>query len=286
LDPLWLAYQCARRRVDLLFSPGFNAAAGRTRQLLVVHDLIHLLYPAESSGVKQLYYEQLVRPAIRRTGAVATVSEFSRKAIVEWSGLDPDRVLVAPGALSAAFLDPKPGADTRGPEDEPAPYVLYVGNGKPHKNVPLLLDALGRLPDLRLVCVGLRPSDVVGTKLPASRITLLRGVADGDLARLYSRAQCLAFPSQYEGFGLPALEALSQGTPVAYLSDAVGETVGDGCGVRSGDNGPDAFARCIEGAIALRGDPRFAAAARRQARRYDWDTSADRIGRELKRLST
>ncbi len=278
LDPWWLGLQLARHRPDLYFTPGFNVAASRTPQFVVLHDLIHLHVREESTPLKRTYYERLVRPAVLRTGRVATVSEFSKRTIVEWCGIDPHRVTVAPGALSDAFLSADSFGDASVLPDV-GPYVLYVGNGKPHKNVRLLFDAMTSLTDLALVCVGLRDEDLPDHEESLrTRLTLLRSISDHALAALYRRAECLAFPSLYEGFGLPALEALSQGVPVAYVSEAVRETVGSECGVRSDpDASPREFARCIERTIGLRPDPGFTEAAAARVAAYSWETSAQRI---------
>ena len=287
-DPWWLGYVLRRRQADLYFSPGFNAAASRIPQLVVLHDLIHLQFPAESTAVKRAYYERIVKPAVLRTGAVVTVSEFSKATIVEWCGIDPLSVTVASGALSRAFRCAGPAIDRPRDGDDRKPYVLYVGNGKPHKNLNLLLGAMKVLPELRLVSVGATPP--CGRDHPSpppAEVEVLSGLSDEALADLYRGAACLAFPSLYEGFGLPALEALSQGTPVAYVCEAVRETVGPECGVQ-GDlaGGVDDFADCIRRAIALRTSPAFAVRAAERASSYSWEESAARITTTLERLSS
>jgi glycosyltransferase involved in cell wall biosynthesis len=287
LDPFWLSYALKRKRATLYFSPGYNVAASRVPQLVVLHDLIHLQVPGESTAMKRAYYERLVRPAVLRTGAVVTVSEFSKSIIVEWCGIDPGKVTVAPGALSSAFLTPESSTGRSPASHDRRPYVLYVGNGKPHKNIGLLFDAMSALPELRLVCVGLTVHDVQRqTTTPGTAVTLLSGVTDEALAVLYRGAACLALPSLHEGFGLPALEALSQATPVAYLCDAVRETVGPGCGVQ-GDLAGDAgdFAKCIRRAIELGTHPAFASRATDRLSAYSWEESAARITTAIERVA-
>jgi glycosyltransferase involved in cell wall biosynthesis len=286
-DPFWLGYALRRKGATLYFSPGYNVAASRIPQLVVLHDLIHLHIPAESSALKRAYYERLVRPAVLRTGAVITVSAYSKSAIVEWCGIDPEAVTVAPGALSTAFLSRGRPTESLAESTGTRPYVLYVGNGKPHKNVGLLLQAMSALPGFRLICVGLAPHDVRShAPAPHTALELLSGLSDEGLAELYRGAACLAFPSLHEGFGLPALEALSQGTPVAYLCDAVRETVGLDCGVQ-GDMTGDAsdFAECVRSAIELRSDPTFAHRAAQRVSSYSWDESAGRIATTIGRVA-
>ena len=280
LDPPWLGDQLRRRRASAFFSPGFNVGMSRLPQVPVVHDLIHIRYPQESSNAKRAYYELLLKPVIRRTGLVITVSQFSKSDIVEWAKLDPDQVVVAPGALSRDFeLARTPSA--RSQSQETAPFVLFVGNARPHKNLELVLESMKYLGDLKLVCVGVH-SEQIGNKGVETRA----GLSDVQLAQLYADAACLAFPSRYEGFGLPALEALSQGTPVAYLSDAVGETVGADLGIQARPSATAReFAACVREAITLGEESRFRAQAIARSHLVSWDRSAEVIASSLARIA-
>jgi glycosyltransferase involved in cell wall biosynthesis len=169
------------------------------------------------------------------------------------------------------------------------PYVLFIGNAKPHKNLRLLAAAMDALPDLELVCVGVTDEDVRAagaSSATAARTTALTGIDDRQLAGLYRDAQCLAFPSTYEGFGLPAREAMSLGTPVAHACEAVAETVGPDCGagVAAGAT-PAQFAAAVRAAAALKGTPEFTANAEAQLARHTWDRSAALITAALDRVS-
>jgi glycosyltransferase involved in cell wall biosynthesis len=276
LDPLWLSYQLRRLRASAFFSPGYNCAyRSNCRQILVLHDLIHLDIPEESSTAKSVYYERVVKPAILHAGSVITVSEFSRTRLAEWSGLARDCIAVAPGGLSETFQTLSSGAalHTR-------PYVLFVGNAKVHKRAAYVLDAASSFGAVDLVMVGNPNSDLAQVNSARERVRVIESVTDAELAILYRDARCLLMPSSYEGFGLPALEAMSQGTHVVYACDAVAEIVGD-LGTRvSLDLPAQDFA---DVALAAGADDDAASLARRRSRAalFDWDETANRVSSVL-----
>jgi glycosyltransferase involved in cell wall biosynthesis len=228
-ETIWLTALLARRRPSVFYSPGFNAPPTcPVPFVLTVYDLIHLEVPEESSRAKRLYYRLHVRPAVRRARAVLTGSDYSRARIVEWSGVDADRVVVVRGAAGAEFT---PDGDRHEPG---YPYLLYVGNHKPHKNLSRLVRALAELRDgssLRLVLVGpveRELLEVAGSVAVADRLVFLGDVPDERLPALYRGANAFVFPSLHEGFGLPPLEAMACGTPVvSSLATSLAEVVGD-----------------------------------------------------------
>ncbi|ROS36268.1 glycosyl transferase family 1 [Curtobacterium sp. PhB78] len=208
---------------DLRYSPGFNVSLHQ-RQLLTVHDLIHLDDAAESTAKKTFYYESVLRPAIKRMRVVHTVSEHSRRRIQEW--LRDDRIDVVNVGNSV-------DTDVFG-RDVPRPTpgkLLYVGNLKPHKNAAVLWDALRHRPDYHLTVVTSDADRARAWSEQAGlteRVDVRSSVDDEQLASLYASSSGLVFPSLHEGFGLPALEARASGVPVAFASACavVAETVG------------------------------------------------------------
>lgn len=287
VDPIYLRSVLRLGAGDLFVTPGFNAALpGRFRQLLTVHDLIHLRVADESSCVKRAYYEGLVRPVIRSTRRVLTVSEFSRREIIDWSGLDPeDVVTVGNGSSIAAATEDELDARSRAQKRT----VLFVGNAKPHKNLDLLIAAVRHLPDdVRVVTVGVTPEHVARrcAELGAARgrFDVMPGISDGELRRLYLGAACVALPSTYEGFGLAALEGMATGTPTAYVCEAVDEVVGDqGFRCRSASDGEE-FATAVEQAMTL--DRAARARLVQESGKFSWAKAAERVERQINELST
>lgn len=255
---------------DVIYSPGFGTGRSRSPQLLTVHDLIHLEGDGPAAAAHRLYYERAVKPAIRRSGHVFTVSPTSADAIRQW--LRDDSVLIHD---TANGCDPAFTPD--GPRhDHPRPYLVYVGNAKSHKNPAAALGALRRLEDFDLIAV---TSDIDAFRSLAeregvgARLHTVSGVDDATLATYYRGAAALVFPSLVEGFGLPVLEALKCGTNVVFSATAA--TVADIC----------------QGTQFDVGDPHdhgeFAARIEEAARspfqkpadlsRYDWDLVAGRV---------
>jgi glycosyltransferase involved in cell wall biosynthesis len=281
-DPLFLSRRIAYVGPSAFFSPGYNAAVmSSTPQLLVLHDLIHLDILEESSHAKRLYYHYIVRPAILRADQVITVSNFSRRRIAEWSGLSEDRITVAPGGCSDEFLK-ELGPKTTSSLGE---YVLFVGNAKPHKNLSLLIEAMRYLGDLKLICVGVRDrSDLPDDDLASGRIISMNDLSDRDLAILYRNAECLALPSTYEGFGLPALESAALGTAVAYVAESVTEVLRGEGGVQAPNQcTPAEFAETVRQAIRQRPNSEHTFRLR-STLRGSWDRAAAHVAASLNEI--
>jgi glycosyltransferase involved in cell wall biosynthesis len=282
-ESVWLSIVLARRRPGVFYSPGFNAPPTcPVPFVFTVFDLIHLQIPEESGIGKRLYYQLHVKPAVKRARAVLTGSEYSKEQIVEWSGVGPDQVVVIQGAAGEEFTPD-------GEIHEPGyPYVLYVGNHKPHKNLGRLVQALARLGrghSLRLVLAGAVEPDLLGLARSlgvADRLVFLGRVPDERLPALYRGALAFVFPSLHEGFGLPPLEAMACGTPVvSSLATSLPEVVGDAAlpvdplEVDSIASGIDR----IVGDEQLRSDLRARGLSR--AARFSWDEAARRTWRAL-----
>lgn len=230
LEPLrmWLALSKKSRPI-VIFTPGYNVPLFVIRPYIVtIHDLNHIDRPENSSLMKRLYYRFILRRAVRNSACVVTVSEYSKGRILDWAGLSAGRVAVVGNGVAPQYtLDALPtnlGYD----------YLLCVSNRKGHKNEQRLLEAFaksGISPELRLVFTG-EPTAELEQQIHMlgleNRVVFVGKVKESDMPGLYRGALALLFPSLYEGFGLPVLEAMACGTPVLTSNvTALPEVAGD-----------------------------------------------------------
>jgi glycosyltransferase involved in cell wall biosynthesis len=241
-----IPWKLHRLGADLLHSPHYvRPLLCTTPTVVTVHDCIHLLFPEYlPSQMAWRYAHAMIGSAIRRSALIFTVSQASRRDILHfYPWADPDRVQVVPNALDDALLA-DPGVEEMERVKERyqirGRFVLYAGNIKPHKNLDRLIRAYAQVrarpgnEDLKLFIIG----DEV-TRYPALRrcveaagvrqdVRFFGFVPDRTLAALYRMAAVFAFPSLYEGFGLPPLEAMACGTPVVTSNiSSLPEVVGD-----------------------------------------------------------
>ncbi|WP_153389390.1 glycosyltransferase family 4 protein [Acinetobacter wanghuae] len=200
---------------DFFYSPGFNAPFFfLKRTAITLHDLNHIDLDANSSFLKRLYYNLVLKRACKKCAFIVTVSEFSKKRIVEWSGINPDKVKVVYNGVSDAFH-----ANVK-PYEPGFPYIFIVGNRKLHKNEDRAMRAFAQADidkDIKLVFSGDPSDQLLQTANELSiteRIIFLGRLTEEQLASTYKGAICLLFPSLYEGFGLPVIESMACGTPV------------------------------------------------------------------------
>jgi glycosyltransferase involved in cell wall biosynthesis len=253
----------------------------RVPQVTVVHDLIPLTFPRDYPR-QQLYFHRLVPAILRESHAVVAVSEATRRAVIAAYGLRPERVRAIPNGYDRTRFTPT-GLTT---DDGGVPYVLYVGNLLPHKNVRRLIEAVARVARqsaVRLVIAGSGiPARVAELRSLAHRVgahlELMPYVPHQELPALYRGARLLAMPSLAEGFGLPALEAMACGTAViAGSTSAMPEVVGDaGLLVDPEDTGAiaDAILRLLT-QDSLRKD--LIARGLARATQFSWERTARQV---------
>lgn len=219
-------------------------------ELVVVHDITFHLHPEWFSRRVRLLLSTLVPRAMRRAARVVTVSQRSKADIVDAFGIDPERIGVVTNIAAPAF-GPRPGAAGRVAErfglDR---YCLYVGDVHPRKNLASLTAALARLGEaLPLAIVG-RAGHQGEQIIRASGARWLGPLGDEDLADLYSASTVTCYPSLYEGFGLPVIEAMACGAPVvASNRGAIPEVAGDAAVLV--DPTPEGLADGIRAALEL-----------------------------------
>ncbi|HEX6568550.1 MAG TPA: glycosyltransferase family 1 protein, partial [Acidimicrobiales bacterium] len=279
-------------RHDVVWGPNFVCPPTGAAGLVTVADLTPVHYP-ELANSFTLTYPDLIRRALRRGAWVHTPSEFVRGEVIDHFGADPARVVaVHLGVRRAPPGDPAAGCALAGGDR----YLLAVGTVEPRKDLPTLVRAFDRLatadPELRLVIAG--PDGwgadalaaAAGASPHADRIVRLGWVDENARAALLAGASVYAFPSLYEGFGLPTVEAMSAGVPVvATRAGSLPEVCRDGADlVAVGD--ADALAAALHRAAAD-GAHRsgLIERGRRVAAAYDWDVTADRLAGLLARAA-
>jgi glycosyltransferase involved in cell wall biosynthesis len=258
-----------RRRyagLDLVHYPLTIALPPVAPSVVTVHDLQHLELPQLFSRAERLFRRRTHEGSARRANAVIVPSQFVRRSVVGHLGLAPEQVHAIPHGLDHARF--KPGPEPR--ED----FLLYPGRPWPHKNHDRLFEAFALVreerPELELVLTG---GGHEGRPVPAG-VTVKGLVSADELASLYRRAACLVFPSLYEGFGQPPLEAMACGCPVAASrATAVPEAVGDAAALFDPEE-PEDIAAVV--AALLESPERWAAAGLERAARFTWAETARR----------
>lgn len=277
----------ARAGVDVVHSLANTGPAwGRFRRVVTIHDLIHRFHPDTHGGLKAKGMALLVPLAARRSHRVLADSASTADDLVRELGVPRGKIDVAHlGVGTTARAAPEPEAALRARHDLGArPLVLTVAAKRPHKNLPRLLDALALIPAERrpvLLVPGYGTFHDAELEARIARLGLagdvrmLGWIPDAELEGLYAAAAVFAFPSLYEGFGLPVLEAMARGLPVV-CSDrgSLREVAGDAAR-RFDPERPEDIAAAIE---AVLGDPaeaeRLRAAGRAQAARFTWEATA------------
>ncbi|HHN94449.1 MAG TPA: glycosyltransferase family 1 protein [Anaerolineae bacterium] len=276
-------------RLALFYSPDFvlPPTLPRTRTLLTVHDLSFIHYPDAFVPSLRRYLERVVPRSVARADLVLADSAATRADLIAHFGTPSAKIEVLYSGVDRRFRpEPQPGERDRlkaryAIGDEP--YILTVGTLQPRKNYPLLIHAWAALADAPpLVIAGgkgwLYDEIFAAARRHGDRVRLIGFVDDADLPALYRHAALFAFPSLYEGFGLPVLEAMACGVPVVCADDSsLPEVAGEAARlVNPHDRAAwtAALARVLDD-HSLR--ERMIAAGLSQAARFTWDRAARQL---------
>ena len=243
-EQLTVPISVGRSRVDLFHAPHYVVSPlMRCPYVVTIHDCIHLRFPQYLPNRAALVYAKTVmRLAARRSRRVLTVSNASKDDIIRYLGVPAPKVEVIYNALDERLEKPPTPEDVDRVRERfqlTSPFILYTGNIKPHKNVDRLIEAFSLLrpqgfEHVKLLIIGDEISKYPNLRRMIHRFQLhkhvrfLGFVPDETLAVLYQLASVFVFPSLYEGFGLPPLEAMAAGTPVITSNvSSLPEVVGD-----------------------------------------------------------
>ncbi len=293
-EQITIPFRLLRERVDLFHEPHYVLPPlVPSRSVVTIHDCIHLMFPQYlPSRLAYGYARASLWMAARRAQRIITVSETSKADILRFCNVPADRVAVIYNAIDDRYATPPTEEEmhrTRERYQLHGPFALYVGNIKPHKNLERLIDAFHLLrlegfERLQLLIIGDQIS-----KYPALRrsvdhfklhkhVRFLGFVPDQTLAALYRLATVFVFPSLYEGFGLPPLEAMASGTPVVTSNiSSLPEVVGDAAELVD----PYDAHSIAAGMKRVLSDPALRATLRERgpirARTFSWEASVTRI---------
>jgi len=284
----------ARARVDLFHAPHYVVSPlTRCPFVVTIHDCIHLRFPQYLPNQMAGHYARtMMRMSAHRSKRILTVSQASKQDIVHYLGVPPEKVEVIYNALDERLATPPTEADMARVRERyqlAAPFILYTGNIKPHKNIDRLIEAYAIMRrkgvvDAKLLIIG---DDI--SKYPNLRRLIHRHqlhphvrffgfVSDDMLAILYRLATVFVFPSLYEGFGLPPLEAMAGGAPVITSNvSSLPEVVGDAAVLIDPLDASalaDAMARVI-GDSALRAE--LVRRGHERVKAFSWERSVTRI---------
>lgn len=225
------------------------------KTVVTIHDLIFLRHPEYYNWIDTKIYEWKFRQTLREADRIVAISECTKRDIIELGGVAPSKIELIYQSCASRFsreTDPQKQEEVRQRYGLPARYVLSVGSIEERKNTLLALKALHWLPgEVNLVLVGKQTPYLhklvayAKANNLASRLFPLHGVPDDDLPALYAGAEVFVYPSRYEGFGIPIIEAIRMGLPVVGCTGSCLEEAGGPDNLYVSPDDPEAMAKAI-----------------------------------------
>jgi glycosyltransferase involved in cell wall biosynthesis len=288
IDSIKLFFTLIFNRKFWFFSPGYNGPLfSFVPYVITLHDLNHIDRFENSSLLKKIYYKIILKRICWRASAVITVSDYSKGRIIKWLGCSEDKIFNVGNGVSCHFSQHGEGPDFN------FKYILCVSNRKGHKNEKGALHGFlnSNLPnDIKLVFTGIE-GGVIKTEIEKlnaqDRVYFTGKVSDAELSNLYRGALCLLFPSFYEGFGLPIVEAFACGTPVITSNlTSMPEIAGNAALLINPNDIADITAAIMQlyNSPALRAE--LAQRGLMRVKDFSWDAVAERVKAAIKSVET
>ena len=288
-----ISWKLFRLRLDLYHATHYVLPAVVTgRAVVTIHDIIHLLYPQFlPSPLAYFYAQRMIGRSLLRGDQIIADSQNTKADLVEFFQVEGEKISVVYPGVSKRFRIEVPVEDRQRileRYDIRRPYVLFVGNPKPHKNLDRVVAAFARALkqndfDADLVCVGDRGGRDLKTRQRAEqlgisdRVKLVGHVADEELPAFYQSAQLFLYPTLYEGFGLPVVEAMASGAAVVTSNSSALKEIAEGYADLVNPVDTEEIAQAITHSMT---DPEHRQALRALGRRRAEDFSWERISRE------
>jgi len=289
-EQLFMPALIYRHKVDLMHFPHFNLPLlYYGRFVVTIHDLVISHFPTQRATtlapwlytIKQLAYKLVIRQAAQRAEKIITISQYSKKDIIDYFKISSDKIIITyEGAGGETAASARPEILSR--YQIKPPYLLYVGNAYPHKNLEVLLKVAQKLKsekqlNWQMVFVG--KEDYFYTRLKQrawlldvqDKICFTGFIPDRHLTDIYAGALAYIFPSKYEGFGLPPLEAMAHGVPVLAARASCLPEILESAALYFD---PDDVYGIIKQLILLNSDPavreKIINAGKKQIKKYSW----------------
>ncbi len=257
-------------------------------QVVVFHDMTFFLFPHLHTFSKRHFFRWMIRQSARRADHILTVSESTRQDTLRFSDAPPEKITAAPLGVTPDFHPIDDAAALEGVRARyalPQRFVLFVGLLEPRKNLPALLRAFQKVapacPDVQLVIVGRKgwmyeqALHLVTSLGLQGRVHFTGYVTQQDLPVVYNLAEVVAYPSLYEGFGLPVLEAMACGKPVVTSNRSAMPEIAGQAAVLVPPESPDALAQALARLLESPEERvRLSAAALRRAAQFTWQRTA------------
>jgi glycosyltransferase involved in cell wall biosynthesis len=287
------AWRLFRDRLDLFHATHYVLPPlFRSRAVVTIHDIIHVLYPQFlPSRAAHLYARVMIRRALERADRIITVSYNSKRDLVDYFNVPPGRIEVIYNGVSPLFRPDIPESERRRVAEKyrlPSPYLLFLGGEKPHKNVQNVVRAFAQARRKRdlphaLVLAGPMPKNRARLDALIAALELAPAICEtglieeADLPGLYAGADAFLYPTLYEGFGLPVVEAMACGVPVLTSATSALQEIAGGYAYLVDPMDIDAIAG---GIVVLTTDERvredFRELGKKRALDFNWDKAAER----------